>query len=65
MAQIKMDVSEYETMKENAKLLQISLEREKELQAKIEALDKEKIKVLEDAKMQVIHIKKERREEIK
>ncbi len=64
MAQIKMDVSEYETMKENAKLLQISLDREKELQGQIEALNKEKIKVLEDAKMQVIHIKKERREEV-
>lgn len=58
MAIIKMDVSEYETLKENAKLLQTSLDREKELQSQIQKLNQEKIKALEDAKMQVVHITK-------
>ena len=56
MAEIKMDISEYELLKENKKLLEESLKKERELQATIDKLSKEKIKALEDAKMKVIKI---------
>lgn len=69
MAKIEMDLSEYEKMQENKKLLEQSLEKERELQSKIEKLSKdnaeqlvlineEKIKALEDAKMKVVKIRK-------
>jgi len=63
MAEIKMDVSEYELLKENKAQLEKALEREKELNSNIETLNKEKIKVLEDAKMKVVKITKVVREE--
>lgn len=56
MAEIKMDISEYEAMKENKKLLENSLEKERELQKQINKLNEEKNKALEDAKMKVIKI---------
>lgn len=58
MAQIKMDVSEYEQMKENTTLLKQALEREKELSNKVEILNKEKIQILKDSDYQVQYITK-------
>jgi len=55
MAQIKMDISEYEAMKETKRLLEASLKRERQQQDRIDELHKEKIKAYEDAKMKVIH----------
>ncbi len=54
MAKIEMDVSEYEIMKENKKLLEDALKREKELQASIKQLNDEKIKAYEEASMKVV-----------
>lgn len=48
MAQIKMDVSEYEVMKENASLLKASLKKEEDLNKEIKDLKNEKIKILEE-----------------
>lgn len=59
MAEIKMDVSEYELLKENKKLLEDSLKKERELSEEIAKLKEEKIKALEDAKMKVIKINKQ------
>ena len=56
MAEIKMDISEYEIMKENKKLLENSLEKERELQKQIKKLTDEKVKALADAKMKVVKI---------
>lgn len=64
MAQIKMDISEYEIMKDNKKLLEDSLNRERELQKQVESLNNEKIKALEDAKMKVVKITKTEHTEI-
>lgn len=64
MAEIKMDVSEYETMKENAKLLQNSLDREKEMQETISNLRDEKIQALEDASKKVVTITKTEHHEV-
>lgn len=58
MAKIEMDISEYEIMKENKKLLENSLEKERGLQQRIEQLNKEKIEALEEAKMKVVKISK-------
>jgi hypothetical protein len=58
MAKIEMDLSEYEIMQENKKLLEKSLENERLLREEIEKLNKEKIKALEDAKMKVVYVKK-------
>lgn len=58
MAQIKMDISEYEAMKENKKLLEASLENERKLQDEVKKLSEEKIKALEEAKMKVVKITK-------
>lgn len=54
MSEVKMDMSEYEAIMETKRLLQESLENQKELQDKIERLQVEKIKALEDAKMMVV-----------
>jgi len=54
MAKIEMDVSEYEIMKENKKLLEDALKREKELQASIKQLNEEKMKAYEEASMKVV-----------
>lgn len=58
MAKIEMDISEYEIMKEKQKLLEDSLNKERELQKQVEQLTKDKIKALEDAKMKVVKITK-------
>ena len=58
MAKIEMDISEYEAMKENKKLLENSLEKERGLQEQIKKLTDEKTKALEDAKMKVVKISK-------
>ena len=58
MAKIEMDISEYEAMKENKKLLENSLEKERGLQDQIKKLTDEKTKALEDAKMKVVKISK-------
>ena len=54
MAKIEMDVSEYEAMKENKRLLEDSLKRERELQASIEKLNQEKIKAYEEAQCKIV-----------
>ena len=56
MAQIKMDVSEYEAMKENKNLLEKSLENERALNEQVKQLTDEKTKALEDAKMKVVKV---------
>jgi len=58
MAKIEMDVSEYDALRENEKLLETSLERERAMQNTIAELNKEKIKLLEDAKMKVVKVTK-------
>ena len=58
MAKIEMDISEYEVMKENKKLLEASLENERNLQEQIKILSDEKTKALEEAKMRVVKITK-------
>jgi len=58
MAKIEMDVSEYDAMRENKKLLEDSILKQKELQSKIDLLTQEKIKALENAKMKVVKISK-------
>jgi uncharacterized protein YigA (DUF484 family) len=58
MAKIEMDISEYEAMKENKKLLENSLEKERGLQDQIKKLTDEKTKAFEDAKMKVVKISK-------
>jgi hypothetical protein len=55
MAEIKMDVSEYEAMKENASLLKEALGREKELGEQIKKLNQEKIQALEKIPNKVVH----------
>lgn len=54
MAKVEMDISEYEMMKENKKLLENSLEKERILQEEIKKLTDEKLKAYEDAKMKVV-----------
>ena len=61
MAKIEMDVSEYETMKENKSLLEASLDNERGLRKEIKKLTEEKVQALEDAKMQVVKISKSER----
>ena len=56
MAIIKMDVSEYEAMKNNSKLLEASLVKERELQESIRELHKKNLTALEDAKMKVVKV---------
>lgn len=58
MAEVKLDISEYELMKENAKLLQDSLDREKKLSSEIDSLKEEKIQALIDNEKVVTIIKK-------
>lgn len=63
MAKIEMDISEYEALKENKRLLEQSLEREKEHQTRINQLLEEKNKVLEESKMKVVKITRVERTE--
>ncbi len=58
MAQIKMDVSEYEALKENKRLLENSLQKERELTKQIEILSSEKLRAYEEAKMKVVITKR-------
>jgi len=58
MAEIKMDISEYEAMKENKRLLENSLQKERDLNDEIKKLNTDKTKALEDAKMKVVKISK-------
>jgi hypothetical protein len=58
MATIKLDISEYELMQENKRLLENSLKNEQELHEKIKQLTQEKIDALETAKMKVVKIRK-------
>lgn len=64
MAKIEMDISEYEEIKKNQKLLEESLQREKELSLAIELLQKEKIEVMEQNKKSVTIIEKVEKTEI-
>ena len=57
MAKIEMDISEYEAMKENKRLLEDSLKNERGLQEQIKKLSEEKTKALEDAKMKALELK--------
>tara|TARA_R110000796_G_scaffold181330_1_gene297911 strand:+ start:45359 stop:46231 length:873 start_codon:yes stop_codon:yes gene_type:complete len=59
MAQVKLDISEYELMKENAKLLKESLEREKELSDKLDVSNKEKIDALKSNEKMVTIVKRQ------
>jgi hypothetical protein len=54
MAKIEMDMSEYEAMKKVENNLQASLDNERDLRNKIEELQKENIRVLEEAKHKVV-----------
>lgn len=54
MAKIEMDISEYEALKENKRLLEKSLEKERELEKKVRKLNEEKIKALEEASKKVV-----------
>lgn len=58
MAQIKMDVSEYDEMKKNALLLEEALKREKEQNDRISTLEKEKIDALKANEKSVTVIKR-------
>lgn len=53
-----MDVSEYDAMRENKRLLEASLEKEREYKKEIDRLNEEKIKALEDARMKVVKVYK-------
>lgn len=56
MAEIKMDVSEYEAMKENKALLEKALKEKDDLYAEIKKLNQEKIDALLEAKMKVVRV---------
>lgn len=58
MAKIEMDISEYDAMRENKKLLEDSLKREQELGKQLLDLNQQKMQALEDAKMKVVKISK-------
>lgn len=65
MAEIKMDISEYEAMKENKALLENSLKKERELQEQIKKITDEKTKMLEESSKRVVKIiKTEKREHL-
>ena len=63
MAKIEMDISEYEAIKKVEKLLENSLQREKELSGAVEVLQEEKIKIMEQNKKSVTIIEEKRIEE--
>ena len=56
MAEIKMDVSEYEAMQENKKLLEKALEKEEKLNKQIIDLKQEKIDSLKETEKKVVKI---------
>lgn len=53
MAIVKLDMTEYNLLLENKKLLKESLVREKELSGQIDSLNQEKIKILEESENMV------------
>jgi len=63
MAEIKMDLSEYEKMQENKRLLEDSLKNERTLREQIATLQKEKLEALESTKMKVVKVHKTIKEE--
>lgn len=63
MAQVTMDSSEWELMRENKTLLEKSLHREKELSSEVDRLNKEKIKVLEESSKKITIVRKSLHEE--
>lgn len=65
MATVKIDISEWETMKSKERLLEDSLKREQELSSRINELKEEKIKALENAKMKVVKITKNQTKQFK
>lgn len=64
MAEVKLDISEYELMKENARLLEESLAREKKLSDENSILQKEKIAALKKNSKQVTIVKRVNRHTI-
>lgn len=64
MAEIKMDVSEYEALKKNIQLLEESRVREQKLNLELQELKNEKILNLMDAEKSVSMINKTIREEV-
>lgn len=64
MAKIEMDLSEYEAIQESKKLLEKSLERERDLQEQVKKLHEEKIEALEKAKKKIVKIVKTQHREI-
>ena len=60
MSKVNMDMTEYEALKKNGRLLEDALKHERVLKDQIESLHKEKVQALEDAKMKVVRV--ERRE---
>jgi len=58
MAKIEMDISEYESMKENKVLLEKSLEKERALQKEIKKLTDEKVEALEAAQRKIVKVSK-------
>lgn len=64
MATVEMDLSEYDKMMENKRLLEASLEKERALGARIKELEEEKRKALEDSAHKVTKINKTVIEEI-
>ena len=49
MSKVEMDMTEFKALEENKRLLEESLQREKDLNDKLDEANKEKIKALEDA----------------
>lgn len=56
MAEIKMDISEYEALKENKRLLEGSLEKERDLRRQIDVLAQEKLDALKKSTKSVTKI---------
>lgn len=64
MAEIKMDVSEYEAMQENKKLLERALKKEEKLNKQIIDLKQEKIDSLKETEKKVVKIITRRTQEV-
>lgn len=63
MAEVKMDLSEYQVLMENKRLLENSLEKERDLQEQIKKLTDEKTHALENAQMKVTKITRSERKD--
>ena len=64
MAKIEMDLSEFKIMEDNKRLLEESLKREKEQNAKIESFNQEKIDILKSNEKSVTIIKRTERTDL-